>query len=329
MKYILVTGGLGYIGSHICFLLLQQKYNVIIIDNLSNSKIDTLYNFELLTKKQPVFYDADLNNINEIEKIFESIYRHHEISHVIHLAGLKSVSDSIKLPIEYYRNNINTTLNLLEIMKKFNCKNIIFSSSATVYGSQPSPNNEQQQTGIGITNPYGRTKFMIEEILKDLYISDNSFCIIILRYFNPIGSHDSGYLDENPNNTPNNLFPIIINAFRDNKNELLIYGDDYDTQDGTCERDFIHVLDLAEAHLAVMTYTEGINIFNVGTGKSTSVMELITEFEKINGNINKKITGRRNGDLPQIYANCDKIFRMTNWRPVKTIKDALCITQQT
>lgn len=326
MKYILLTGGLGYIGSHICLLLLQKKYNVIIVDNLSNSKIDTLYNFELLTKKQPVFYKADLNNISEIENVFASTYKYHEISHVIHLAGLKSVSDSIKNPIEYYKNNINSTLNLLETMKKYNCKNLIFSSSATVYGSNPSPNIETQLTGIGITNPYGRTKFMIEEILKDLYKSDPSFCIIILRYFNPIGSHDSGYLDENPNNPPNNLFPIIINTLKGIQKELLIYGNDYHTRDGTCERDFIHVLDLAEAHLTVMSFEQGMEIFNVGTGKGTTVMELITEFEKVNGEINKRIVEKREGDLPEVYANCNKIFNMTNWRPNKTIRDAVITT---
>lgn len=323
MKSILVTGGLGYIGSHICVLLLEKNYNVVIIDNLSNSNINVLSKLTEITGKTAVYYNIDMKDIFTIYRVF----RENEISHVIHLAGLKSVNESIKSPLLYYQNNIISTINLLDVMHLHQCDSIIFSSSATVYGTQKSPNTESQRTGVGITSSYGKTKFMNEEILKDYYQSKSNMKIIILRYFNPIGKHESGILEENPNNTPNNLFPLIVKTYKKEMEELLIYGNNHNTPDGYCIRDFIHVCDVAEAHIEVMSLMNEpcLEIFNVGTGKGISVLELITEFERINGKINKRVVEKREGDLSSIYADCSKLISRTNWRPKKTLTEAVTL----
>jgi UDP-glucose 4-epimerase len=319
---ILVTGGLGYIGSHTVVKLLENNYTVIIIDNLYNSYIETLDNLKFITNKNIIFYNLDITNFLELNKIFSK----HKIDVVIHFAGLKSVADSISEPLLYYNNNITGTLNLLTAMQFNSCKKIIFSSSATVYGTQEYPVTEDAKTGENITNPYGKTKYMIEEILKDIYNSDNSWSIILLRYFNPIGSHNSGLLTENPKDKPNNLFPHILNAYKNNA-VLKIFGNDYNTPDGTCIRDFIHVEDLANGHIkAINKINENkLLIYNLGTGKGTSVLELVNIFNKVNNcEIKYEFTNRRQGDLPFIYAITDKAKEELDFVCEKTLED-MCL----
>lgn len=319
-KYILITGALGFIGSHTCVELLNKNYNVIGIDNLSNSKLDVKDKIEIITKKSIIFYNYDLLNISDIELIFLK----YKIECVIHFAGLKSVNESTKIPLHYYNVNLQTTINLLTIMSKYNCKNIIFSSSCTVYGTQKSPVNEQCETGKNITNPYGRSKYMQEEIMKDLYISDKSWSITLLRYFNPIGCHQSGIIGEDPNDIPNNLFPIILKNAIGIYPILNIYGSDYDTSDGTCVRDFIHVVDLANGHLCALKNINknGVHIYNLGTGKGTSVLELVTAFEITNNKkLNYTFVAKREGDLDCVYADTNKANDELDFLAKKTIYD--------
>ena len=324
MLNILLTGGLGYIGSHIALELLKNfEYNVIIIDNLYNSNLDKLTNINYLSNRKVKFYQYDMMDINLIEKVFIN----NNIHAVIHLAGLKSVGESCMYPHKYYNTNINITLNLLEIMNKYKVYNLIFSSSATVYGSQIAPFIETMQTGINITNPYGKTKFMIEEILKDYYTSNNNWKIVLLRYFNPIGSHESKLLEENPMGIPNNLFPYILKVHNKQLAQLNIFGNDYNTPDGTCLRDYIHVIDLANGHIKSLEYIMSNNInkveiFNLGTGNPYSVLDIVNAFEKVNNTIiNKKIIERRPGDIEISYANATKAMTILNWTPVYTIYD--------
>jgi len=318
---ILITGGMGYIGSHICLQLLKHNYNVIIVDNLSTSDFTTLHNLKVLSSENFIFYYTDLCSYNDLKFIFDN----NKIDIVIHLAGYKAVKESINQPLKYYNNNIIGTLNLLNIMTEYNCKKLIFSSSATVYGSEPSPLKETHQTGVGLLNPYARTKYFIEEIIKDMFNSDKEFSAVILRYFNPIGHEESQLLAENPTEYPNNLFPVLTKVLCKDEEELKIFGDDYDTPDGTCVRDFIHVEDLASAHIEVMSLLklEGVKIYNVGRGEGTSVKELVSMFEKTNGKIKKRVVERREGDIAVCFANCDKIKEETKWRPLKTIEDAV------
>jgi len=327
MITILLTGGLGYIGSHIAVELLNNGYRVVIIDNLINSKYEVFEQINKVANKVRLtylyFYKMDLR-----EKDIEDIFKKIRIHGVIHLAGLKSVNKSIEQPLEYYDVNVSSTINLLKIMDKYNCKNIIFSSSATVYGEQNYPVDETCKTGENITNPYGQSKFMIEKILIDLYNSkiSNKWSIVILRYFNPVSAHPSGLLGEDPNNIPNNLFPHILKSAYD-KSFLNIYGTDYNTHDGSCVRDFIHVSDLANAHMLSINKfnSKELNIYNVGTGYGVSVMQLINNFEKVNNLfINKNFTNRRNGDLPIVYAKIDKIKSELQWTPTKSIDD-ICL----
>ena len=277
MTYILVTGGLGFIGSHTIFELLDKQYKIIIIDNLSNSSKNVLNVF-----KNIIFFQIDIRSNLQLENLFVK----YKISAVIHFAAFKAVNESIKNPLQYYDNNICGTMNLLETMKKHNCKKIIFSSSSTVYGENKYPVTEESQVGNGIKNPYGKTKYMIEQILSDLYNSDKSWSITILRYFNPIGAHPSGLLGENPNNTPNNLFPYLLKVCAKKLPVLTIFGSDYETEDGTCVRDFIHVVDLAKGHVKALEQIENeqskFKVYNLGTGKGTSVKELVGIFEKVN-----------------------------------------------
>ena len=326
MKTILVTGGCGFIGSHTSVLLLNNNYNIIIIDNLINSKKETIENIKKISKKNIIFYERNL--CDNIDDIFEK----YKIDVVIHFAGLKAVNESIINPLEYYYTNLNSTMNLLYTMNKYNCYKMVFSSSATVYGNSKSPLKETNQIGIGITNPYGQTKFMLERILNDYCISNRKFNIISLRYFNPIGAHPSGLLGENPNNIPNNLMPHILNIAYKNikKNDsnkfLLVFGNDYDTIDGTCIRDYIHVMDLAESHILAINklYNTNINydFINIGLGKGTSVLQLIKVFEDINKvKVPYKIANRRNGDISESYCSCKKSKIELNFTPKYTIKD--------
>ena len=292
---VLVTGGTGYIGSHTVVELLENNYEVVIFDNLSNSKEEVIDKIKEITGKRPIFVKGDLVNIDEIKAVFEE----YEIDSVIHFAGLKAVGESVSIPIKYYENNIVGTLNLIKVMQDFNCKKIVFSSSATVYGDKnKAPYTEHME--LGATNPYGRTKLMLEEIFRDLYNSDNSWRISLLRYFNPVGAHKTGLIGENPNGIPNNLMPYILKVSVGELPILNIFGGDYNTSDGTGVRDYIHVVDLAIGHIRALEYikdNEGIEAVNLGSGKGTSVLELVNSFEKVNDlKLNYKITDRRQGD---------------------------------
>ncbi len=307
MANILVTGGTGYIGSHACVELQAAGHEVIVADNLCNSSADVLARIEKITKKRPKFYNADIRNKIALEKIFEG----NHIDVVIHFAGLKSVGESCREPLLYFDNNVNGTIALCKVMKTFGVKSLIFSSSATVYGdSSAAPYSEDMPTG-NVANPYGRTKYFIEEMLKDLHAADPTWSITILRYFNPIGAHESGLIGENPRGIPNNIMPYISQVAVGKLPQLTVFGDDYNTPDGTCIRDYIHVVDLARGHLKAlekMLASPGtIDIYNLGTGKGYSVLELIHSFEEVSGQkVNYKIGVRRPGDLPIVYASTQK-----------------------
>ncbi|CDB23645.1 uDP-glucose-4-epimerase [Clostridium sp. CAG:557] len=304
---ILVTGGTGYIGSHTCVELINAGHDVIVLDNFYNSNVCVADKIKKITNKAIKIYPGDIRDFKLLEKIFSE----NQIEFVIHFAGLKSVSESCEKPLLYFDNNVNGTINLCNIMQKFAVKNLIFSSSATVYGnSSNAPYKEAMPTGQ-VCNPYGRTKYFIEEILKDIYASDKSCNITILRYFNPIGAHESALLGENPLGIPNNLMPYIAQVAANKLPLLTVFGDDYNTPDGTCIRDYIHVVDLANGHLKALekmqSATGRFDIFNLGTGKGYSVLELINTFEKVSGKkINYKIGSRRAGDLPVVYADTQK-----------------------
>lgn len=319
---ILLTGGTGYIGSHTAVELISRGHEVEILDNLVNSKITALDNIEKISNVKPKFYFVDLLDKENLDKTFKK--NHFDL--VIHFAGLKSVAESIEQPLRYYENNIGGTINLLEVMRKYNCKRLVFSSSATVYGNQDGVKlTEDSQTGIGITNPYGETKFMIEQILQDLAVADPDFKITILRYFNPVGSHESGLLGEDPNDIPNNLMPYIMKVSTGELAKLSVYGDDYDTPDGTAMRDFIHVVDLARGHVAAIDHQKnGVQVYNLGTGKATSVMEMVKAFEKAAGKpLPYKIAGRRPGDLAVVFAGAEKAEKELGWKAELTIEDAM------
>jgi UDP-glucose 4-epimerase len=325
MNNILLTGGLGYIGSHIAVELLLQENNVIIIDNIQNSSIEMLEIIEKESNKKPIFYKEDMMNYECINNIFQK----HKIDIVIHLAGLKSVNESIMNPIYYYQNNLSILFNLLQVMNNNNCKNIIFSSSSTVYGNSIPPYTENSQTGICITNPYGKTKYYQEEILKDLYKSNNNWNIIILRYFNPISSRNIK-MKETPKGVPNNLFPYLMKVYNGEIDELKIFGNDYDTKDGTCSRDFIHVVDVAKGHVRVCDYIKENNklfkIYNLGTGEGVTVKELINSFENVNNiKLNYRYVERREGDLDKSYGNVSLIQKELGWKTEYTLEDMVKI----
>lgn len=319
---ILLTGGTGYIGSHTAVELIERGYEIEILDNLFNSKIAVLDDIEKITGVKPKFYKVDLLDVLAMEKVFEE----GKFDLVIHFAGLKAVGESVEKPLKYYENNVGGTINLLKCMKKYGVNKIIFSSSATVYGDQGVAElTEEMQTGVGITNPYGETKHVIEEILKDVAEADPEFEATILRYFNPVGAHKSGLIGEDPNDIPNNLMPIIMKVSTGEIKELCVYGDDYDTPDGTGMRDYIHVVDLAKGHVAAIEKMKpGISIYNLGTGKATSVLEMVAAFEKASGEkLPYKIAGRRAGDLPKIFANPKKAKEELGWETKLTIEDAM------
>lgn len=315
---ILVTGGCGYIGSHTCVELLENGYEVVVIDNLINSKKEVIDKIQTITGKKLYFYEGDVRD----KSILTSIFQQHKIDAVIHFAGLKAVGESVENPLLYYDNNIYSTITLCDVMQKFKCKNIVFSSSATVYGiPQKLPLTEDHP--LGTTNPYGTTKLFNEKILNDLYASDNKWSVMILRYFNPIGSHKSYLIGENPNNIPNNLMPYLVKVATGEYECLSIYGNDYDTIDGTGVRDYIHVVDLANGHIKALEHLKkGVNIYNLGTGNGYSVLQLINTFEKVNNiKINYKFVERRKGDVPSCYANPDKALHELNWKAQYNLED--------
>lgn len=319
---ILVTGGTGYIGSHTVVELQNNGYEVEIIDNLFNSKIEVLDKIAKITGKKPTFHQIDLLDAEALDQVFEST----KFDAVIHFAGLKAVGESVEQPLRYYDNNLTGTINLLKAMGRTHVKKLIFSSSATVYGEQDDPEYiETMATGRKLTNPYGRTKYFIEEILKDLCVSDHSFSIALLRYFNPIGAHASGLLGEDPNGIPNNLMPIIMRVSDGRMKELQVYGDDYSTPDGTCRRDYIHVVDLAKGHIATLKRLhDGTSVYNLGTGTPTSVKEMIAAFETASGKkLPHRIAPRRPGDLPEMWANVTKAKTELDWQTELTVADAM------
>ena len=317
---VLVTGGLGYIGSHTVIELIEEGFEPIVIDNLSNSKLEVKDKIEKITGKKLKVYIEDVCNEESLDKIMTE----NNITDVIHFAGYKAVGESVAKPIMYYENNLLSTISLLKQMKKHHVKNIIFSSSATVYG-QPEklPITEDSKVG-GTTNPYGTTQLMIEKILSDVYKSDNEMNITILRYFNPVGGHVSGLLGESPNGIPNNLMPYIVRVAVGKLECLSVFGNDYDTKDGTGVRDYIHVVDLAKGHIAAIKHMNGLRYYNLGTGTGYSVLELVNAFEKVNNlKVNYKIVERRPGDIASCYADPSKALKGLNWKAEKTLEDMM------
>lgn len=319
---ILITGGAGYIGSHTCVELLNEGKEIIVVDNLSNSKKESLERVKKITNKEFKFYEIDLLDKDGLNRIFEE----NTIEAVIHFAGLKAVGESVEKPIEYYYNNITGTLILCDVMKKNNVKKIVFSSSATVYG-YPETVPVSEDFPLSATNPYGQTKLMIEGILNDIYISDNEWGIVILRYFNPIGAHESGLIGEDPNGIPNNLMPFITQVAVGKLNELRVFGDNYPTVDGTGVRDYIHVVDLSIGHLKALDKIikeDGVHIYNIGTGNGYSVLEMVKAFEKASKiKIPYKVVDARTGDVAVTYANADKANSELNWTAKRDI-DKMC-----
>ena len=318
---ILVTGGAGFIGSHTVVELLEKGYNVIIVDNFCNAKKSVIDRIEAITKVRPIVYDIDVRNKKELSKVFD----YYKIDACIHFAGLKAVGESSVIPLSYYDNNITSTLTLLEVMKVHNVKKIVFSSSATVYGEDNiAPFSEDDKVG-GTTNPYGTTKYFIENILKDLYKSDNSWDIAILRYFNPIGAHASGLIGEDPNGIPNNLAPYITQVASGKLEYLRVFGDDYDTKDGTGVRDYIHVCDLAHGHLCALnklSENPGLVIYNLGTGVGYSVLDVLHAFEAaVGAKIPYKIVERRKGDIATCYANPARAYKEMHFKTKRSLDD--------
>lgn len=310
---ILVTGGIGYIGSHTCVELLKQGMEVVVFDNLYNAKIDVVDKIKEITGKEITFYQADMRDKESMRPIFEE----NKIDAVIHFAGLKAVGESVEKPLLYYQNNITGTLNLCELMKEYDCKKMIFSSSATVYGA-PKTVPIKEDFPLHTTNPYGTTKLMLEQILTDFCKADTAWHVILLRYFNPIGAHESGLIGESPNGIPNNLMPYITQVAIGKLPYLRVFGDDYDTPDGTGVRDYIHVVDLAKGHVnaveAIMQKS-GVSIYNLGTGIGYSVLDIVKAFEKANGiTIPYQIQGRRAGDIAVCYANAQKAYEELGWK---------------
>lgn len=317
---ILVTGGNGYIGSHTCVELLNAGYEIVVIDNLSNSKIEVVDKIKEITNKDFKFYLGDCCD----KEILTKIFTENKIDAVIHFAGFKAVGESVLKPLMYYRNNLDSTLTLLEVMKEFGCKKIAFSSSATVYG-KPKSLPIKEDFPLSTTNPYGTTKLMIEDILRDLAKSDPEWSIAILRYFNPIGAHESGLIGEDPNDIPNNLMPYIVKVATGELECLSVFGNDYDTKDGTGVRDYIHVVDLAKGHLKAIDKvmnSKGIDAYNLGTGTGYSVLEIVNTFEKVNGvNVNYRITDRRPGDIDACFADPSYAKDKLGWEAKLGIED--------
>lgn len=314
---ILVTGGTGYIGSHTCIELLKNGYEVVIIDNLINSKESVVGKIEKLSGKSVKFYKCDILDEEGMDRVFSE----QKIDAVIHFAGLKAVGESVAKPITYYHNNITGTLLLCRVMRKRGCKNIVFSSSATVYGA-PKSVPIKEDFPLSTTNPYGSTKLMIENILRDIYVSDNEWNITLLRYFNPIGAHESGLIGEEPNGIPNNLMPYIVKVAAGQLPYLNVFGNDYPTHDGTGVRDYIHVCDLAVGHIKALENLGGVRVYNLGTGRGYSVLDIVKAFEKANGvKVPYIIKDRRPGDIAECYADPTKAKNELGWVAVHGIED--------
>lgn len=318
---VLVTGGAGYIGSHTCVELMNAGIDVVIVDNFYNCKKSSIDRIKALVGRDFPYYECDIRDREGLDKIFKT----EKIDSVIHFAGLKAVGESVQKPLEYFDNNITGTLVLLDVMRKNGCKKIVFSSSATVYGTKNiSPLTEDMEIG-GVTNPYGRTKYMIECILQDLYVSDKDWSICRLRYFNPIGAHKSGTMGEAPNGIPNNLMPYITQVAIGKRDHLSVFGNDYDTPDGTCVRDYIHVVDLALGHVKAVQKVEGekgVFIYNLGTGKGYSVLDVVNAFKKASGiDIKYEIVARRAGDLAVCYSDPSKAYKELGWKAERDIEE--------
>jgi len=317
---LLLTGGLGFIGSHTAVQLLEDGHDVIIVDNLSNSDKDVKRRIEEITGRKIKFYQYDMRNERKLAKVFKK----EKIEGVIHFAGLKAVGESVQKPLLYYEHNIGITINLLKCMQKYNCKNLIFSSSATVYGA-PEKNPVEETWPVAPANPYGRTKLYIEEILKDFFVANTDFNIVILRYFNPVGAHKSGKIGENPRGIPNNLMPYITKVALGELEYLNIFGDDYNTKDGTGVRDYIHVLDLADGHVAALKKFNakgGVSIYNLGTGKGSSVLEIVKAYNKVcGGKVKYKIAPRRAGDVDEYYTSPKKAERELGFKAKHTLEE--------
>ena len=324
MAKILVTGGCGYIGSHTVLELLNKNYEVVVVDNFSNSSFESLKRVQKITGKEVTFYEADIRDVAAMESIFES----HNFDAVIHFAAFKAVGESCKLPLKYYENNISGTVSLLKIMEKHNVKKIIFSSSATVYG-EPEKLPLDENCRLSTTNPYGSTKLMMENIMQDLYKADNAWNIILLRYFNPVGAHESGLIGEDPKGIPNNLMPFVAQVASGKLQCINVFGNDYDTPDGTGVRDYIHVVDLALGHIAAIEQCNetGVHIYNLGTGHGYSVLEMIHAFEKACGKkLPYKICPRRPGDIAACYASPVKAKAELKWEAKFGIEE-MCASQ--
>jgi UDP-glucose 4-epimerase len=335
LKTVLVTGGAGYIGSHACVELLQAGYSVVVVDNLENSKIESVKRVEQITGKTITFYQVDIRDLDSLANVFAK----ESVSSVMHFAGLKAVGESCEQPLKYYHNNVYGTIVLLQAMTAANVKQLVFSSSATVYGTNPQV-QYTEDLPIGAVNPYGRTKAMVEEILMDMSSSDNQkpenspWKIALLRYFNPIGAHKSGLIGEDPNGIPNNLMPYVTQVAIGKLPQLSVFGDDYPTPDGTGVRDYIHVVDLAKGHVKAIEALQGDNFvsggckaYNLGAGMGYSVLELIQTFEKITGRkVNYKIAPRRAGDLPEYFADPSLALKELNWKVEKTLEDMVADT---
>ena len=320
MRYLL-TGGAGYIGSHTCVCLLNAGHEIVVIDNLSNSSPVSMERVEQITGKKVTFYVGDCCD----ESFLDEVFTHEEIDAVVHFAGLKSVSESISIPMRYYRNNLDSTIALCNVMARHNVKKLVFSSSATVYGANDCvPLREDLPLGV-CTNPYGWTKWMNEQILRDLVKADPRWSVVLLRYFNPAGAHESGLIGEDPAGIPNNLMPFICQTAAGIRKELQIFGNDYDTPDGTCIRDYIHVMDLASGHLKALEYSlahTGIETFNLGTGEGYSVYQMVEAFERANHlTLPHRDAPRRAGDSPISYADASKANKLLGWKAVHTLDD--------
>ncbi len=319
---ILITGGAGYIGSHTCIELLEAGHHIIVVDNLSNSSVEALNRVRRITAKSFEFHEVDILDKDALERIFSS----HEVDAVIHFAGLKSVGESVGVPLRYYHNNVSGTLTLCDVMEENEVRNIVFSSSATVYGD-PHIVPITEDFPLSATNPYGRTKLMIEEILRDLHTSNGDWNIVLLRYFNPVGAHSSGLIGEDPNGIPNNLLPFISQVAVGKLEKLFVFGNDYPTRDGTGVRDYIHVGDLAAGHLKALdriASKSGISVYNLGTGRGYSVLEMIDAFSKASGrDVPYQIVDRRPGDIASCYADPAKAEKELGWKAERDI-DQMC-----